>query len=136
MQRKRNRRKNAFTLVEILIVVVILGILAAIVVPQFTSAADEARESNIASQVSSVQSQIELFRQREGSYPTLAQLQAAPTDGTLGGTFGVLVDNEYLRSSPRHPNPGALNADAVTDFAGDGPWRYDESTGRFGAIGL
>lgn len=135
MQRKRNRRKNAFTLVEILIVVVILGILAAIVVPQFTSAADEARESNIASQVSSVQSQIELFRQREGSYPTLAQLNTEPDPnpgGALGNTFGILVDNEYLRAAPRHPNGG----DGVTAFGGAGPWFYDESTGRFGAAGL
>ncbi len=37
--------KHAFTLVEILIVVVIIGILAAIVIPQFTAAADEAAKA-------------------------------------------------------------------------------------------
>jgi len=42
---KRNSR--GFTLVEILIVVIILGILAAIVIPQFSSASNDARRSNV-----------------------------------------------------------------------------------------
>jgi general secretion pathway protein G len=53
--------KKAFTLVEILIVVVILGILAAIVIPQFTSATQDAQGGNIASQISTLQRQVELY---------------------------------------------------------------------------
>ncbi|MCC7406490.1 MAG: prepilin-type N-terminal cleavage/methylation domain-containing protein, partial [Phycisphaeraceae bacterium] len=41
------RRKSGFTLIEILIVVVILGILAAIVIPQFTNASETAKGSNL-----------------------------------------------------------------------------------------
>lgn len=47
---------------EILIVVVILGILAAIVIPQFTSASTEAKESALVSDLQSVRSQIELYK--------------------------------------------------------------------------
>jgi prepilin-type N-terminal cleavage/methylation domain-containing protein len=43
IQKEKDMRKNVFTLVEILIVVIILGILAAIVIPQFTEASKNAR---------------------------------------------------------------------------------------------
>ena len=56
------KAKKGFTLVEILIVVVILGILAAIVIPQFTSASTEAKESALVSDLQSVRSQIELYK--------------------------------------------------------------------------
>jgi len=56
------RAKSGFTLVEILIVVVILGILAAIVIPQFTGASTEAKESSLVSNLQTIRSQIELFK--------------------------------------------------------------------------
>jgi general secretion pathway protein G len=55
-------KAKGFTLVEILIVVVILGILAAIVIPQFTGASTEAKESSLKSDLQAIRSQIELFR--------------------------------------------------------------------------
>ena len=56
------KAEKGFTLVEILIVVVILGILAAIVIPQFTSASTEAKESALQSDLQSMRSQIELYK--------------------------------------------------------------------------
>ncbi|MBN1764299.1 MAG: prepilin-type N-terminal cleavage/methylation domain-containing protein [Sedimentisphaerales bacterium] len=55
-------RKSGFTLVEILIVVIILGILAAIVIPQFTEASNDARESSLVSNLQTLQSQFELYK--------------------------------------------------------------------------
>lgn len=82
------KAKKGFTLVEILIVVVILGILAAIVIPQFSDASTEAKESAAKSDLSALRSQLELYKIRTGpGYPaSLAALQAAgyiqqvPTD--------------------------------------------------------
>ena len=58
----RRTRKAGFTLVEILIVVIILGILAAIVIPQFTSASQDARKNSLTSQLQTLRSQIELYK--------------------------------------------------------------------------
>ncbi len=78
---KSNRhRSSGFTLVEILIVVIILGILAAIVIPQFTNASQDARKSSLTSQLQTLRSQVELYKlQHRDQYPT--------DDGTLEGTW-------------------------------------------------
>lgn len=70
-----NRRTNrtGFTLVEILIVVIILGILAAIVIPQFTNASQNARESSLQSTLQTLRSQIQLYKLQHGDQlPDLA----------------------------------------------------------------
>jgi len=56
------RAKSGFTLVEILIVVVILGILAAIVIPQFSEASTEAKTSSLVTDLQSMRSQIQLYK--------------------------------------------------------------------------
>ena len=66
------RSRSGFTLVEILIVVIILGILAAIVIPQFTNASNDARNNSIASTLQTVRSQIELFKIQHGDTPPAA----------------------------------------------------------------
>jgi len=86
-------KKSGFTLIEILIVVVILGILAAIVIPQFTDASDQARENSSKTNLSALRSQIELYKHQEGALP--ANLAALVTDG-------------YLQAIPTDPaNDGA-----------------------------
>jgi general secretion pathway protein G len=56
------KSQSGFTLVEILIVVVILGILAAIVIPQFTEASTEAKTSSLVTDLQAMRSQIELYK--------------------------------------------------------------------------
>lgn len=100
-------RMKGFTLVEILIVVVILGILAAIVVPQFTNASNEAVKGALSSQLQTINSQVELYRVRnQGAFP---EFGGATNDG-----WGALVGGEYLKEAPRN---GYTRSSAVVDGA-------------------
>ncbi|MEL7473476.1 MAG: prepilin-type N-terminal cleavage/methylation domain-containing protein [Planctomycetota bacterium] len=120
-----SKRRNAFTLVEILIVVVILGILAAIVVPQFANATSDARVGNLRSQIQTLENQIELYNAREGDYPALA------TDGN----WTSLIDDEYIKEAPINPflsDPDLSDGDSRTAVGavGDGTaWEFDATTG-------
>jgi len=114
------KAKSGFTLVEILIVVVILGILAAIVIPQFTGASQEAKESSLMSNLQAVRSQIELYKIHHndnlpgtdhGSGAAPADFITAMTsktnqDGvvdTSGGTDPTFRFGPYMRSIPVNP---------------------------------
>lgn len=109
------KAKSGFTLVEILIVVVILGILAAIVIPQFTSASTEAKESALVSDLQAMRSQIELYKihhndelpgdpnnSSNGVDFETAMTSATNQDGEVGTTathrFGP-----YMRDVPINP---------------------------------
>lgn len=107
MRSVRNTVAKGFTLVEILIVVVILGILAAIVVPQFTNAANEARGGNVATQESTLQTQIELWAARNnGQYPTLSGQNP----------WEDMIDNGYIKARPANPFANAANRFTVSPF--------------------
>lgn len=109
MQVRNRGRNRAFTLVEILIVVVILGILAAIVVPQFTNAANDARGGNITTQLQTLNNQSELYAARNnGSYPDYAN-----------NAWADLTGGDYLKSAPVNPAwPTAATNTTVEELAG------------------
>ncbi|MEI8196416.1 MAG: prepilin-type N-terminal cleavage/methylation domain-containing protein [Phycisphaerae bacterium] len=135
---KRNPR--GFTLVEILIVVIILGILAAIVIPQFTNASNDARTNSVASTLQTIRSQIELFKiQHQDTPPTLTALgaNAAGSYWALMLTASTSVDTNvtagtgaglgpYLQQAP--VNPLSKNS-KVTSTATDATagWYYTTS---------
>lgn len=117
---RKNPVRRAFTLIEILIVVVILGILAAIVIPQFTTASDDAMTSSAQSQLQTIRSQIELYRVQEAG--------ALPAFGTTG--WDDMVINDYLQGEPMNPFNDSIIVSAgagVNGVAGDG-WHWDTTT--------
>jgi len=133
----RHAARTGFTLVEILITVVIIAILAAMVIPQFTSAADESRDKSMQMSLYRVRQQLQLYQQQHGSWPALATLEAqltqasdeqgnTATPGTAGYIYGP-----YLKRFPVNP---ATDGDTVGDgAAGTSDWYYNETTGDFHA---
>lgn len=129
---RTRRLSKAFTLVEILIVVVILGILAAIVVPQFTNATQDAQVGNLRAQIKSIQNQLELYRARNNAYPTLAQLTADSSNTAFANLgWGVMIDGNYLKAPAKNPYNGS-SIIAAEPTEGNG-WHYTEATGALGA---
>ena len=105
MKSYRSSNRKGFTLVEILIVVIILGILAAIVIPQFTSASEDARKSSLQSQLQTLRSQVELYKlQHRDSYPT--------SDGTASGTW------DWTRLTGKTEDTGLAAASGSTTAVG------------------
>jgi general secretion pathway protein G len=121
--------KTAFTLVEILIVVVILSIMASVVVVQCSEAAEDSKQSALMSSTQALRAQLELYRMHHDAYPTdiVAQLtKKTDADGTLNptGHYGP-----YLHMFP--PNPFIDDdAKAVKTSGGVGEgWFYNPVTG-------
>ena len=100
------RNLKAFTLIEILIVVVILGILAAIVIPQFSKASEDAQSGNIQSQLRTIRNTIEIYRVRNnGTFPFTATALA----------WTPLIGPDYLRAAPVNPRTNSSVIAAGTD---------------------
>ena len=134
----RQNRKG-FTLIEILIVVIILGILAAIVIPQFTNASKEAKQSALVTMVQSMRSQIALFKLQHNDYlPGVAPVVGSggtfsqatfwnqmtlfsDVTGATNATKTVQFDKgPYMQSTPKNPlcPTTALNSDVVETING------------------
>jgi general secretion pathway protein G len=127
----RQTKRSGFTLIEILIVVIILGILAAIVIPQFTNASKEAKQSSLVTMVQSLRSQIALFKLQHNDYlPGTAPLNGATFDqavfwdqmtlftdvtGATQAAKDTTYDKgPYMQSIPKNPLcPTAANASLI-----------------------
>jgi type II secretion system protein G len=118
------KAKSGFTLVEILIVVVILGILAAIVIPQFTNASTQAKEASMRSNLQSIRAQIQLFKiKNDDGPPAVASFETQMTGTGNGGP--------YLQCIPKNPYTGG---NTVVDWDnGSGDWELDPNDGSFRA---
>ena len=91
---EHTRGGRGFTLIEILIVVVVLGILAAIVVPQFTDAASGARATSMRTQLVSMRNQIQVYRVRN------AQATPGGSSGSLADLWNALITNGHMQVAP------------------------------------
>lgn len=126
------KAKSGFTLVEILIVVVILGILAAIVIPQFTEASTEAKTSSLCTDLQTVRSQIELYKVQHndllpGATASVtfeqALTQKTDIDGALNasGAYGP-----YLQKIPTNQfnDFNTVRIDGAAAGANTEGWRF------------
>ena len=119
-------KKRGFTLVELLIVVIIIAVLAAIAIPKFVNSSLRSKESALRGELKLVRDAVELFKNDCGCYPsTLAGLTAttAPSTGltATAGTYTITSTNwrgPYISSVDLDPVSGSALNYATTSPVG------------------
>ncbi|KIU53706.1 general secretion pathway protein GspG [Pseudomonas putida] len=125
-RRSAPRRQRGFTLIEIMVVVVILGILAAMVVPKVLDRPDQARATDARQDIAGLMQALKLYRLDNGSYPSAAQGLKVLVEKPASAKPGTW--RAYLERLPNDPwgrpyhylNPGANGEIDVFSLGADG----------------
>jgi len=137
----KSKLRSAFTLVEILIVVVIMAILAATIIPQFTDSATDAKKGTAIFNLSTLRSQIETYKtNHDGVKPsaTLIELTQSTNKAGTSGTGAAYPYGPYLREIPVNPITGSQAVKAIMNnpataadvTSGGGGWLYHAASGN------
>jgi prepilin-type N-terminal cleavage/methylation domain-containing protein len=136
--KKFNRRPAGFTLVEVLIVVVIMAILAATIVPQFSNSTNDAKVSSAKFNLHTLRSQIELYKsQHNGALPSVTLTELVNQTNATGtvGTGTTFPYGPYMSSIPQNTvtNTNTVVTQSGTPTGtgtGTNGWLYDPTTGK------
>lgn len=143
---RRDSRRSAFTLIEVLIVVIIMAVLAATIIPQFSSSTSDAKDSSLRFNLHTIRSQIEMYKVHHGgkvpAFDTFTNQMTLATDASgATGTGTTFVYGPYFQGQvPANPfnNSNALvksaaktEAEAKAAVSGTAGWQYNETTGDF-----
>ncbi len=127
--RSQSNKHLGFTLIEIMIVVVILGVLAALVVPNMMGKAGDARQVAAASDLRAIANALDMYRLENFTYPSTDQGLKALVEKPSGYPPAPHWNpNGYLRKLPKDPwgndylyiSPGTENDFDLLTLGGDG----------------
>lgn len=132
---KQNR--SGFTLVEILIVVVVMAVLAAAIVPQFTSATDDAKTNTAKFNLSTLRGMSQMYRSQHNASPPSALdklTQSTDASGAVG-TGAAYPYGPYLQKLPFNTinnknSVGTASTNPPTTADGSTGWLYHAATGN------
>jgi len=109
------RKQQGFTIVELLIVIVVIGILAALVVTTFTGIQRRARDTERETDVKAIHGQVEAYYAQNGRYPTLANLN----DATFRSANMKGLDAEALKDPKGSGSTLAAGTGSATQYGYD-----------------
>lgn len=140
---KKSQKRGGFTLVEVLIVVVIMAILAATIIPQFSDSTKDAKSNTSKFNLHTIRSQIELYKsQHDGKLPTATLIELTSKTNVSGatGTGTSFPYGPYLQELPTNPFTNSATVRATTGTittpptaasgAADAGWLYNAATGN------
>lgn len=116
---KSKSLQKGFTIVELLIVIVVIGILAALVLNTFSGVQKRARDTQRQTDTNALFTQLEAYYNEKGGYPTLAQWNSIASATTL---FKGVSEDALVAPNPATPTTFAWRATATTNTADD----YDD----------
>jgi general secretion pathway protein G len=129
----KNRRTNeaGFTLIELMVVVVIIGILAGLIVPRIMGSDEKAREAKAKMQIESLETALKLYKLDNGSYPSTEQglkaLVEAPAAGNLAKNWrqGGYLEKGKIPKDPWgnefiYVSPGSYGDFDLSSLGADG----------------
>ncbi len=119
-----NAAKKGFTLVELVVVVLIIGIIAAVAAPRMFDTAGDARQNSTRQSLSVIRDAVELYKAQNGNYPTAASL-ATSLQANLKGPFPKV----QMGANQNATVVATTQSPITAPEAGAAGWVYNQTTG-------
>lgn len=135
-----NRKQKGFTLLEIMVVIVILGVLASMIVPNLMGSKDTADRQKVVSDVIALENALDMYKLDNGSYPSTDQgMEALVTEPSGSPEPRNYREGGYIKRLPQDPwgndyilnNPGEHGRIDILSVGQDGEEGTDDDIGNW-----
>lgn len=140
MQSKRYTKQSGFSLLEVMVVLVIIGIIASMIVPNLMGSQDTAREQKAVIDIGSLETALGMYRSQNYNYPTTEQgLEALVEQTQIEPIPRRFPEGGYIKRLPQDPwgndyqllNPGEQGKMDIFSMGPDGEAGTDDDIGNW-----